>query len=495
MRYRFGLGILAALLLGVLFGPVVRADVEDMVVETGCGAPDIPYYTGVTNPAGDTYDVYVKLGKVGQIASVSGYVRFDDGSTNCVDIGTAQASGSEWRKLGSYTDIDGEAETVLQLSSEALADLPNANRPTLMLVSQTSPVCVPKIQCETAYQGQKVYITPTGQRTNDYALNVIEAKLLDGDTVEKVEYYADNELLYETKQLESFDTSLAPSYANKLYRVIYFSSGQKAISEQTSELHMDSFGAFTIRIYKRYQQAVWVIVAALGVLAVLYAVRGVIFAVNRRRLWRLAHGFNKEAPEKMRSDAHIAAMVRRDKALKITGRVSVIIGSAAVLVLVLSLYVVQIGTVSGHSMDVSFEDGQKIVINKLPVTFANVNGGSYVPKRGQVVVAYPNFGTNLADDSIDDSETVIKRVLGLPGERVVVDQGVLRVYNDVYKEGFDPSAGVTWAVNLQADDSTDYIDITLGQNEIFLCGDNRPVSIDSRFNGPISTSQIVGVVD
>lgn len=486
---------MAVVVVMTCFGSVANAEIADILVDTGCGAADIPYYTGAVNPAQDTYDVYVKLGKVGQSADVSGYVRFDNGSTKCGDIGNVRASGDEWRKLGSYADIDGTAQTMLQLSSTVFEDIPNANRPTLMLLSHSSPVCVPSVQCETTYRGQKVYITPTSLPTNDYALNIIEAKSLDGDTVKKVEYYADNELLYETKQLEAFDMSLAPSYANKLYRVIYFTSGQKAVSEQTAELHMDSFGAFMTRIYKHYQQAVWIIVATLGVIAVLYAVRGIISAVNRRRLWRQAHGFDKQTPEKVFSDARIAAIVRRDKVLKIAGRISIVVGSAAVVVLVMNLYIVQIGTVSGHSMETSFEDGEKIVINKLPVTFANFNGTAYTPKRGQVVIVYPNFGTNLAEDSIENSETIIKRVIGLPGERVVVNQGVLRVYNDEHKDGFDPSAGTTWASHVQTDDSTDYIDVTLDKNQIFLCGDNRPVSIDSRFNGPIATSQIVGIVN
>ncbi|HMR73413.1 MAG TPA: S26 family signal peptidase [Candidatus Saccharibacteria bacterium] len=37
------------------------------------------------------------------------------------------------------------------------------------------------------------------------------------------------------------------------------------------------------------------------------------------------------------------------------------------------------------------------------------------------------------------------------------------------------------------------ITITLAENEIFLVGDNRPVSIDSRFNGPVNTTQLIGV--
>ena len=494
-RLRLVAVVIFMIVVGVLNIPTTHASIDDMLVETGCGLPDVPYYTGVVNPAQDTYDVYVKLGKVGQTAPVSGYVRFNDGSTTCGDIGNTEASGSEWRKLGTYSDIDGDAETILQLSSPVLEDVPNANRPTLMLVSKSNPVCAPAIECATTYKGEKVYITPTSQPSNDYALNIVEAKSLENDTVKKVEYYADNELLYETKQLQPFNTSLSPNYANKDYRVIYFTSGQKAISEQTAPgPHMDSPWTFVVRTYKKYQQTVLALTIAFVVLVAIYGTRAVLLAMSRRHMWRVTHGLAQEKPEKMLSARQVALHATKDKIIAVLEKLSIVVGVAMVLVLLLSLSIVQIGTVSGHSMDVSYYDGEKIIINKLPVTFANLNGAAYLPKRGEVIVAYPNFGTNLASDSIHNDETIIKRVIGLPGERVVVNQGVLRVYNDEHKDGFDPTSGAKWAANVQLDDSTDYIDVTLGKNEIFLCGDNRPVSIDSRFNGPIATSQIVGVV-
>jgi signal peptidase I len=494
--FRVGTLLLFCAVFSLFFSPLAHANIDDLIVETGCGAPDVPYYTGVVNPANDTYDVYVKLGKVGQTASVSGYVRFDDGSTTCGDIGSVEASGSEWRKLGSYADIDGEAQTILQLSSTVLEDIPNANRPTLMLVSQTNPVCEPKLQCETTYAGQKVYISPTSQPTNDYALNIIEAKSLAGDTVKKVEYYADNERLYETKQLEAFNTSLSPNYANKLYRVIYLDSGQKAISEQDAPgPHMDSLWIFVVRTFEKYQQIVLILLGVIALLGLIYGARAIVQARARRHMWRVAHGLEQEKAEKMLSARQVAFNTTRDRVIVVAEKASLVVGAAMIIVLVLSMSIIQIGTVSGHSMDTTFQDGQKIFINKLPVTFANLNGTAYLPKRGEVVVAYPNFGTNLADDKISNEETIIKRVLGLPGERVVVDHGKLTVYNNDNKNGFDPTVGVSWAAHIQSDDSTDYIDVTLDKNQIFLCGDNRPVSIDSRFNGPIATSQIVGIVN
>ena len=143
-------------------------------------------------------------------------------------------------------------------------------------------------------------------------------------------------------------------------------------------------------------------------------------------------------------------------------------------------------------MVASYEDGQKVLVNKLPVTFARINGTGFIPKRGEVVVAHPSYGESM-DDAEAKDEMIIKRVIGLPGETVTISNGSIRIFNTEYPDGFDSSTSMTWAANVQADDSLDMITITLAENEIFLVGDNRPVSIDSRFNGPVNTTQLIGV--
>ena len=93
----------------------------------------------------------------------------------------------------------------------------------------------------------------------------------------------------------------------------------------------------------------------------------------------------------------------------------------------------------------------------------------------------------------DTSELIVKRVIGLPGERVTVKGDVITVYNAATPSGFSPDAGRSYHPIGRSDQSLD-IDITLGVDELFVVGDNRPVSIDSRDTGPVKISDVVGLV-
>jgi type IV secretory pathway protease TraF len=68
------------------------------------------------------------------------------------------------------------------------------------------------------------------------------------------------------------------------------------------------------------------------------------------------------------------------------------------------------------------------------------------------------------------------------------------VYNADSPEGFNPDLDSPWESSMYPDTSQGRIDLTLGSSEIFVSGDNRPASADSRFNGPLNVSHIIGPV-
>ncbi len=458
--------------------------------DVSCGDSNIPSYTGTLDLPSDTYDVYAKLGRPSQIASVSAYAQPAGGA--CQTLGEATASGTTWQKVGA---VRASGETFLQLSSPLLADLPSANRPSLMLVPRSHAICVPTDECRATIAGQSASIRPAGTNLEEDALRIVRVDSVDIAQVTKVQYYADNELLYETKTLEAFKPDDIPYYANKLVRVLYYPSGQTAvITSDAPAVSGDTFGATIMRYAKKYQNTLKLIGAVVAVVACLWVALFVIEYRIKRRQWRIAHGFLKQA----------AAPVSTPRQLKWHSRIRLtarylgwtIIGTAAMtgIVLTVNAFFVQIGTVSGDSMVAALEDGQQIVINKTPVTAARFNHTRYVPGRGDVVVASPNFGTVDVSLRQGDNSLIVKRVVGLPGERITVKGQRVTVYNEAHPNGFDPQAGASWAAAIQAEASDDDVDVTLGENELFLMGDNRPVSIDSRMNGPISTSQVVGVV-
>lgn len=472
--------------------PSVHADTDG-----SCGVSSIPFYTGTLNPPKDTYDVYVKLGKSGQNAAVTAYAQFGN-NLACRTIGSTDANSREWRKIGSYSDPDGSDMTTLQLSSASLADIPDANRPSLMLVSQTNPVCVPTVECNTTIAGQTAYIRPAGNALEEDALHIVRVDSVDLKNVTKVQYYIDNEMLYETTTLQDFKKEDIPFYAHKLIRVLQYQSGQTAVIETNApEVSSDSLWSTIVRYAKKYQSTLQIVG---GLILLVIVVRGVSLSLSyfeRRKRWKIAHGFLKEEADLAVTPEQIKRL-RRHMHLKSIYRYSeqgiVIVAVIAGLVFVSNAFFLQVGTVDGMSMYSTLHDGQKILVNKTPVTFARLNHTQYVPNRGDIVIASPNFGTIDSSLEQDGDSLIVKRVVGLPGERVVVKGQHLMVYNKENPNGFNPDLLISWSNDVQIEESTDFMDVTLGENEVFLAGDNRPVSIDSRFNGPISTTQIVGNV-
>ena len=478
---------------------VFSADSAQAISDTGCGAPDVPYYVGSSDLLNEPYDVYIKLGKPGQQAAVDGYAySLDETDPLCVTIGSVEASGDVWHKLGSYAPSNAKTTTMFQLSSIVFNNDPDANRPELMLVSQNEPVCVPQIECETTVEGQKAFIRPSGSLLNDNILNILHVVDPANDKLERVQYYAENELLYQTKNLENFDISLVPFFAQKLYRIMNYSSGQRIVIESKVPIsHIDNFGSFLIRPFKKYEQIFIVLGIIISISLVLLMVRKVFVRFERYHSWKISHGFIHTGPTATltsRTDRKAYIYQQVSKALRGIEQVGFVIGVSVGIALIAATYILQINTVDGQSMESTYSSGNKLVINKLPVTLARINHTAFVPQRGDVVIAYPNFGSSIMDNEINSEGTVVKRVIGLPGERIVLDSGVMTIYNNEHKDGFQPEANVPWAAHIQPDQTNIRIDITLESNEIFLCGDNRAASIDSRYNGPITTNQIVGVV-
>jgi len=116
-----------------------------------------------------------------------------------------------------------------------------------------------------------------------------------------------------------------------------------------------------------------------------------------------------------------------------------------------------------------------------------ITGHQYVPKRGSIIVFNES---NLLGCGQPGTKQLIKRVIGLPGNTVTIKNGHYFVYDKNHPHGFDP--GTTLGFNKNFPPTYGSTDVTLGPNQIFVSGDNRPNSCDSRIFGPINTNQIIG---
>jgi signal peptidase I len=159
---------------------------------------------------------------------------------------------------------------------------------------------------------------------------------------------------------------------------------------------------------------------------------------------------------------------------------------APIVAIVLTAFVFQSYEVSGPSMETTLNNNDRLIVWKLPRTWSKITGHSYVPKRGDVVI-FDQTGLP------DGEKQLIKRVVGLPGDRIVVQNGVLTVYNQAHPDGFQPDKTLLYGKVIgDTEPETDQQEWTVGKEQIFVCGDNRLNSLDSRTFGPISTNQIIG---
>lgn len=142
---------------------------------------------------------------------------------------------------------------------------------------------------------------------------------------------------------------------------------------------------------------------------------------------------------------------------------------ALLIVLPIRAFVFQPFLVRGASMEPNFHNGDYLIVDEVSYRFRD-------PERGEVIVfRFPN----------DPSQRYIKRVIGLPGETVEVKDGKV-IVNDgkakVLREEYLPK-------NLETSGQDQ---MSLGENEYFVMGDNRQFSSDSRSWGSLPEQYIIG---
>lgn len=166
-----------------------------------------------------------------------------------------------------------------------------------------------------------------------------------------------------------------------------------------------------------------------------------------------------------------------------------ILASAFGIALLLIAFVFQSYAVDGPSMQNTLHDKDRLIVWKLPRTWSRITHHQYVPQRGDIIIFQEN---GLAEFGQSDARQLIKRVIGLPGDRIVVKNNVITIFNKDHPEGFHPDKTLPYSHETHIPPTNGNVDVTLGEDQLFVCGDNRPDSLDSRSFGPINTDQVVG---
>ena len=164
--------------------------------------------------------------------------------------------------------------------------------------------------------------------------------------------------------------------------------------------------------------------------------------------------------------------------------ICVIIGTVLINSFVFRSY-----NVVGPSMETTLYTGDRLIVNRLAVTWAAIQGKSYIPERGQVIVfKNPHYSPGLED------EYIVKRVIAFPGERVVLAEGHYTVFNSDHPKGFNPDDDNNGEPGTP---TTGEVDQIVPEGELFVSGDHRlgNFSYDSRNGlGTIPFYDVVGPV-
>jgi signal peptidase I len=138
---------------------------------------------------------------------------------------------------------------------------------------------------------------------------------------------------------------------------------------------------------------------------------------------------------------------------------------AFILAFLIKSFILQISYIPTGSMIPTLNNGEAVLVVRIPYYFRE-------PRRGEIIVfKYP----------LNPSQEYVKRLIGLPGDTIEIKHGNVYVNGELLKEDY-----------VKRKDDYNYGPIKVPKDSYFVLGDNRPVSVDSRYWGFVPKKNLVG---
>ncbi len=145
-----------------------------------------------------------------------------------------------------------------------------------------------------------------------------------------------------------------------------------------------------------------------------------------------------------------------------------------IIFLPIRLFIFEPFVVIGESMEPNFHSADYLIICKICIKLEGID-------RGDVIIFRP---------PIDEKKYYIKRVIGLPNEKIYLKDNAIYIFNKDFPKGFKLEEPYLTNKNFYVEEQT----FQLKDDEYFVLGDNREESYDSRKWGPLKKERIVGKV-
>lgn len=373
-------------------------------------------------------------------------------------------AATEWQQIGSL-QVDSSEKAFVQLGGIGSMEYGHIN--VILSPVDSSVLCKGRLDCVYQEGNRQLEVTPDRQFAADFVLSASVLRNPVQDELLRVDIY-DRDSYQKVGEAGKFSDQ-----AGDGAQVGRYESGQVATYRSDSN---DESG---IVRDARAQFIPGMIVGLLGLAFLAYvAVHALSSQREQRKFMRQRELYLEDEIWNSERSARVAAYA------KLAASATVLMIGCLVLVRV---FVLDITTINGNSMEPNVNDGQVHMVNKTPITIQNALMNESSIARGDAVYIDRH---QLEPTGRMTGDLIYKRVVALAGDTVRLDESGLHVMSATGRGvNVDDQLGDD-VVTIQMDYVP--IEMIVPEGTVYVLGDNRPSSIDSRQLGPIPVRYIVG---